>query len=146
MYKRRHDKDTPLTIITIMHNGNVPPLCVSLCFLSVSRCYRNNNYIGMRSCWNDQCRRTVYATSFLALNPFPCSSARRQGAQFADKRTMTYAIFAAPNMPKRSASAFFATGLRPAAHSPNSARELSQSTNGIMIGVKFTRLTDMTVD
>lgn len=50
---------------------------------------------------------------------------------------MTYAIFAAPKMPKRSASLFFATGFRPAAHSPKSAMELIQSTI-VMIGTKFT--------
>jgi hypothetical protein len=80
------------TRISSMHFCNSILLCVRRCFGYITRCYRCNDEIWMRSCWIDSSYWTR-GLSEPAVDETP-----------SGYRSATYAIFEAPRRPRRIAS------------------------------------------
>jgi hypothetical protein len=90
-----------------MHDWDIVLLRICLCFLAVSCGYGGDDDFGMGACWLDQSSQT----GEIALVIPVCF----------------HAIFAAPKMPKRRASSFFATLGLFAIHSIHSPNPFIQS-------------------
>lgn len=80
-----------LTLITIMHNGNIPSLRIRLCLLPVSCCYCNDNDFGVRSCGDHQRSWTICHNNSSSLSSSSLLSIRLHDAKKKKKKKPSFA-------------------------------------------------------